>query len=241
VGGGTENNASGYYSTIGGGGYNVTVFPNFGATISGGYSNRASGNYATVAGGILNSASGDHSFAAGNQANAIHQGAFVWGDSTAANIYSTAANQFTARASGGVRFFSNSGATAGVSLAPGGTSWGVISDRNAKKNFVPVNGETVLEKLASVPVEQWNYKWEPDTATPNIGPMAQDFIKAFYPGRDDKSITTLEFDGVELAAIKGLNEKLEKAMREKNTRIAELEKRLDKLESLMRRQTEGAQ
>jgi hypothetical protein len=140
-----------------------------------------------------------------------------------------------------VRFFSNSGATAGVSLAPGGTSWGVISDRNAKKNFVPVNGETVLEKLASVPVEQWNYKWESDGATPNIGPMAQDFIAAFYPGRDDKSITTLEFDGVELAAIKGLNEKLEKAVTEKDAEITELEKRMDKLESLMRRQTEGAQ
>ena len=43
---------------------------------------------------------------------------------------------------------------------------------------------------------------------PNIGPMAQDFKAAFYPGRDDKSITTLEYDGVELAAIQGLNQKL---------------------------------
>jgi len=31
--------------------------------------------------------------------------------------------------------------------------------------------------------------------------MAQDFKAAFYPGRDHKSISTLEFDGVELAAI----------------------------------------
>ena len=37
---------------------------------------------------------------------------------------------------------------------------------------------------------------------PNIGPMAQDFKAAFYPGRDDKGISTLEFDGVELAAIR---------------------------------------
>ena len=28
--------------------------------------------------------------------------------------------------------------------------------------------------------------------------MAQDFKHAFYPGRDDKGISTLEFDGVEL-------------------------------------------
>ena len=127
--------------------------------------------------------------------------------------------------------------TAGVFLAPGGTSWGVISDRNAKKNFAPVDGQTVLEKLVSVPMEKWNYKWEPDNATPNIGPMAQDFVAAFYPGRDDKSITTLEFDGVELTAIKGLNEKLEKAVKEKDEQITELEKRLDKLESLLRSQS----
>jgi uncharacterized coiled-coil protein SlyX len=68
-------------------------------------------------------------------------------------------------------------------------------------------------------VEQWNYKWEPDTSTPHIGPMAQDFKGAFYPGRDDKSITTLEFDGVELAAIQGLNRKIE----EKNAEIGKLE------------------
>jgi hypothetical protein len=40
--------------------------------------------------------------------------------------------------------------------------------------------------------------------------MAQDFKEAFYPGRDQTWITTLEFDGVALAAIKGLSEKIEK-------------------------------
>jgi hypothetical protein len=182
-----------------------------------------------IPGGTENVAAGNFSYAAGRRAKANHAGAFVWGDSTDADISSTAANQLTARASGGVRFFSNSGATAGVSLAPGGTSWGVISDRNAKKNFVPVNSEVVLEKLAAVPVERWNYKWEPDNATPNIGPMAQDFIKAFYPGRDDKSITTLEFDGVELAAIQGLNQKLN----EKDAEIQELKQSVAELKRLV--------
>jgi hypothetical protein len=120
-----------------------------------------------------------------------------------------------------------------VFLAPNGNSWAVISDRNAKKNFAPVDGDEVLKKLASLPVEKWNYQWESESATPNIGPMAQDFKAAFYPGRDDKSITTLEFDGVELAAIKALNEKLETALREKGARISELERRLEKLESLV--------
>src|SRR5438045_2779926 len=81
--------------------------------------------------------------------------------------------------------------------------------RWAKKNFAPVDGEAVLERLAGVPVQQWNYKAEADDAVPHLGPMAQAFKAAFYPGRDDKVITTLEFDGVELAALQGLNQKLE--------------------------------
>jgi hypothetical protein len=144
----------------------------------------------------------------------------------------------TMRASGGFRLFSGTSAV-GVSLAANGTAWATISDRNAKKNFALVNAESVLEKLAAVPVEKWNYKWEPDNATPNIGPMAQDFVATFYPGRDDKSITTLEFDGVELAAIKGLNEKLEREEREKDSKIAALESRLQKLESLLLQQNEN--
>ncbi len=95
--------------------------------------------------------------------------------------------------------------------------------------------EAVLDRLASVPVEQWRYKWEPAGSTPNIGPMAQDFISAFYPGRDDRSITTLEFDGVELAAIQGLNRKLN----EKDAEIQELEARLDRLEQLVETKTGG--
>jgi hypothetical protein len=95
----------------------------------------------------------------------------------------------------------------------------------------------MLDKLARVPIEQWNYKSEPDNATPNIGPMAQDFIAEFYPGRDDKSISTLEFDGVELAAIQGLNQKL----KEKDAEIQDLQARLEKLEQLMSRKPGGGQ
>ena len=235
IGGGVLNSSSGYYSTIAGGAYNSSV-SFYGGTIGGGYSNSVAGDYAVVPGGILNSASGNYSFAAGRRAKANHAGAFVWGDSNSSDIASSAANQFTVRASGGVRFFSNSGSTAGVSLAAGGTSWGVISDRNAKKNFTPVNAKAVLKALAKVPVEKWNYRWEPDDSVRHIGPMAQDFKAAFYPGRDDKTITTLEFDGVALAAIQGLNEMVEEQRAElecKQTEIAELKERMERLEQLV--------
>ncbi|HEV2454196.1 MAG TPA: tail fiber domain-containing protein [Verrucomicrobiae bacterium] len=118
----------------------------------------------------------------------------------------------------------------GVQLAAGSTSWATLSDRNAKKDFRPVDPRTILDKLATVPIEQWHYKWESASDVPNIGPMAQDFKHAFYPGRDDKSITTLEFDGVELAAIQGLNEKLETARSEN----ASLKQELDELKSEVR-------
>ena len=121
-------------------------------------------------------------------------------------------------------------------LEPAASSWGSPSDRNAKKNFQPVDTKGVLEKMAAIPIQQWNYKWEKDTDVPNIGPMAQDFKAAFYPSRDDKSITTLEFDGVELAAIQGLNQKLE----QKETEITELKAWLEKLEQLMNEKNGGA-
>jgi hypothetical protein len=224
IGGGSDNkiqmNAS--HSTIGGGFGNTIQTNAFDSTIGGGANNTNSGSYATVPGGLGNSAA-SLAFAAGQRAKANHQGAFVWGDSTSADVSSSANNEFTARASGGVRFFSNAGLTAGVSLAAGGTSWSVISDRAVKRDFQPVNEAEVLEKLARVPVQQWRYNWENESATPHIVPVAQEFKAAFYPGRDDKCITTLEFDGVALAAIQGLNRKLEERSQESGARIQKLE------------------
>jgi hypothetical protein len=149
--------------------------------------------------------------------------------------------------------FTDANGSSGAQLLPGATSWTAISDRNAKKNFQPVNTEAVLAKLASIPIQQWNYKWEKDSDVPNIGPMAQDFKKAFYPGRDDKGISTLEFDGVELAAIQGLNEKLEARSQNaevsiqklqvetkaKDAEIEELKQRLDALEKLILNQKQN--
>ena len=56
--------------------------------------------------------------------------------------------------------------------------------------------------------------------------MAQDFKAAFYRGRDDNVITTLEFNGMELAAIQGLNEKVESGKQIAETRLEKLEQLL---------------
>jgi hypothetical protein len=124
------------------------------------------------------------------------------------------------KAPGGTRILSNEAETSGVSLAAGGTAWAVISDRNVKKDIAPVDQRTILEKLAAMPITQWHYQWESPDVTPHIGPMAQDFKAAFYPGTDDKSITTQEADGVALAAIQGLNESHRASSRERGFEIA---------------------
>jgi len=207
-------------------------------TIAGGGSSTAMG-FETVASGTAATAMGNYTTASGYAstalgafASATHDLSFVWSDGSD-DFSSTADEQFSVLASGGVRFVTGTDGSgnpsSGVTLAPGGAAWATISDQNAKKNFQAVNGEEVLAKLAAVPVEKWNYKWEKDSDVPNIGPMAQAFKKAFYPGRDDKSITTLEFDGVELAAIQGLNEKLETENAALKTRLAKLEMLVEKL------------
>jgi hypothetical protein len=247
IGGGTINTAAGYASTVAGGdnnlagGDNSTVggginntATNTSAVVSGGTNNVSGGYASTVAGGSDNAALGDYSFAAGNNAQAINNNSFVWSDGST-NTLSMTNNQFMARAMNGFVFLTSTDATTGVSLAPGATSWATLSDRNAKKDFAPVNTEAILAKLSAVPVEQWRYKWEADDSTPNIGPMAQDFIRAFYPGRNDKSITTLEFDGVELAAIQGLNQKLN----QKEAEIQDLKQRVEKLEQLLNQKNGG--
>ena len=162
-------------------------------------------NTETFIAGVINGDNGN--FLTGGNSQSTVNGSFVWSDGTGAAATATNDNSVVMRANGGYWLYSSTN-NDGVRLLHGDTSWNTLSDRNAKKNFAPVDAEAVLEKLATIPVEKWNYKWQSDQATPNIGPMAQDFKHAFYPGRDDKGITTLEFDGVELAAIQGLNKKL---------------------------------
>jgi hypothetical protein len=234
VSGGAGNLAGGDYATVGGG-YVATAGGNY-ATVSGGYNNSASGNHAAVPGGRQNSAQGNYSFAAGRRAKAVHQGSFVWADSRDVDFPSVFPDGFFVRCDGATIATGINGSgevTSGVHLFRDATSWSSVSDRNAKKNLSPVNAEAVLEKLASLPVQSWNYKWESDTNTPHLGPMAQDFKAAFYPGRDDKSISTLEFDGVELAAIQGLNQKLTDELKRRDAENAELKSRLSALEGLV--------
>jgi hypothetical protein len=223
-------------ATISGGDHNVIQISCYNSVIGGGGANVISNLavYSVIPGGSQNLIAGQYSFAAGRVAQATNQGCFVWSSSaTGTPTSSVLDNSVTFRAPNGYRFLTASTGTTGAQLIAGGTAWSALSDRNAKKNIKPVDCQGILAKLSHVPVEQWNYNWEDNTTVPHLGPMAQDFKGAFYPGRDDKMISTLEFDGVELAAIEGLNQKLEKELKEKEARISELEARLDRLEKMV--------
>jgi hypothetical protein len=101
IGGGNSNTNAGNAGTISGGQYN-TIGGGFQATVGGGYNNFANANYSTIPGGANNFAGGAWSFAAGQQAQAMNQGAFVWADSQNAAFSSGANDQFLIRAQGGV-------------------------------------------------------------------------------------------------------------------------------------------
>jgi hypothetical protein len=201
--GGTHNTVSGEGAYIAAGGYNTASGE--GAVIDGGFNSTAAGTFATVPGGYVNSAAGTYSFAAGARASAAQTGAFVWSDGSDGDtvLTSSRAYQFLARASGGFTLYTNAGSTVGAQLAAGSGSWASLSDRNAKTAIVPLDDDAVLAKVDALPISRWSYKSEHGVR--HVGPMAQDFYAAFKVGEDDRHITSIDEDGVALAAIKALH------------------------------------
>lgn len=256
--GGISNSASGAAAFIGGGGFDgvnpagntaggaaaaiaggtANTASGSRSTVAGGHNNSATNWYATVPGGAWNTAGGQSSFAAGQAARALNDGCFVWNCDWMNALSTTAANQFLARANGGFSFYTST--SGGATLAAGSGSWTSMSDRHAKENIAPVDSQTVLVKVAELPLSTWNYKAQ-DPAIRHLGPMAQDFKAAFGLGETDTGIASVDADGVALAAIQGLNMKLEaqqEQLRAKDARIQTLEQRIEKLELLLTKVTE---
>lgn len=93
-----------------------------------------------------------------------------------------------------------------------------------KENFTALNAVDVLQRVAQLPLSTWNYKTQ-DQSIRHIGPMAQDFYAAFGVGEDNQHISTIDADGVSLAAIQGLYQ----LSQEKDQRIAQLENEVAQL------------
>lgn len=109
-----------------------------------------------------------------------------------------------------------------------------LSDRNAKTDIEPVDGDDVLARVGEMPINTWVYK--ANSRERHLGPMAQDFAAAFGLGADDLHVAPSDVAGVALAAIQALDTRLkerEAEMAALQAQNAQLAARLAALESAL--------
>ncbi len=214
-------------------------------TTASGYGSVALGDSTTASGmdsiamGAGTTASGFASTAMGQNASTnFQEGSFVYGDASPSNLVKAEApNSWTIRASGGYRFFTNQAMSTGVYLSANGGAWNSISDRNAKDNITAVDSRQILRGVLRLPISTWNYKGQPQFL--HIGPMAQDFHSIFKVGENDRTITSVDPDGVALAAIQGLNEELkdrDQKIEQQQQKIEQQQKQLNQLQETVSNQ-----
>lgn len=104
----------------------------------------------------------------------------------------------------GTRFINTS---TGAFLSSGGT-WTNASSRALKTAFESIDAGDLLARLLALPLTRWQYRESPAEGV-HLGPVAEEFHAAFGLGADGQSISTVDANGVALAAIQGLNAKLE--------------------------------
>ncbi|MER5550641.1 tail fiber domain-containing protein [Streptomyces sp. NPDC002793] len=88
---------------------------------------------------------------------------------------------------------------------PAGLTSGAVS--GAVCGSEPVNGYRVLEQVVRLPVSTWRYHWDPPHVR-HLGPMAQDWWKAFGVGENDRTICCTDANGVAVVAIQALYREL---------------------------------
>ncbi len=113
------------------------------------------------------------------------------------------------------------------------------SSRSLKENFVTVDGQSVLGKLDKLPILCWNYKYSTKDDN-HMGPVAEDFYKAFELGKDNKHIAPRDMAGVALAGVKALSRELKTKLAQKDAEIKLLKERLAYMEIMINRMAGGA-
>ena len=111
------------------------------------------------------------------------------------------------------------------------------SDRHAKTNITAIDPRSILHKLASIPIQAWNYKTE-GASIRHLGPMAQDFRAAFGLGTGETTISTVDANGVALASIQALyqqNQALLRTVEELKARLAQVERSVKRKRAARRR------
>ena len=208
--------------------------------VSLGFATTASGNN-SVAMGTQLTANGHNSVAIGSYVTTSgFSGAFALGDNSTTTVMPSFVNNgFRARFVGGYRLFTTSvttdGTAIGALLNTNQSSWSAISDVHRKENFIDVDGESFLKKIAGLHLTTWNYKGQDVRTLRHYGPMAQDFFAAFGKDElgeigDDTTINQQDFLGVNLIAIQALEKRtielttLRQQVKDLNHVVASLQK-----------------
>lgn len=137
-------------------------------------------------------------------------------------------NEFLVAATGGIGLYTSKSYSTYCRINPGGGSWNCSSSREVKRDFAPVDTREALEKVAALPISTWRFVNQPEGVR-HLGPMAEDFRAAFGLGSDERSISSVDAQGVALAAIQGLNEEL----KQQRAEIAALKSELAGLRGLI--------
>jgi Chaperone of endosialidase/Head domain of trimeric autotransporter adhesin len=216
----------------------------------------------SFAAGEDNTASGAASVALGYHAHTnARQGSFVFSDRSSVDTLRAGVNHSANwRVSGGFRVFTSSNLSTGVTIQSGSVTsnwgqnnaviststgaylhtdgtWTNASDVNRKHLFSEVSGEDVLARLRNLSITSWSYRTNRDGAR-HIGPTAQDFRAAFGLGDDDRVISTVDADGVALAAAQALTTRTDDLRAENaqlRDRVSTLEEQNAALEARLRR------
>lgn len=238
-----NNNQSGSYNTASG--FQALIINGTGsydtATGSSALFRNTTGSYNTAGGyqSLYSNTTGNNNTALGNgalYANSVGSNNIALGHLSGSNVTGSfticIGNKGAAGEGGTIRIGEPSihGATflSGTVFANG---FAVTSDRNAKENFQEIDSLAILEKVAALPVSEWQYRTNADKGR-HIGPMAQDFAAAFrLNGGDDRHLSVVDEGGVALAAIQGLNRKLESAMQSRETQIQRLTRKMEEKDS----------
>ncbi len=100
------------------------------------------------------------------------------------------------------------GSTLGLLGGLGSLFMGFMSDKNLKEDIQEIDPHEAVEKYRDMPIATWRYK--PGIGlgdAMHIGPMAQDFAKAFTG--DGHTISVQDAIGSQAAAIKGLAQQVD--------------------------------
>jgi trimeric autotransporter adhesin len=214
-----------------------------------GYTVRAGGQ-GSVALGYRTTANNDYSVAIGYRAsNNGHTGTMAMGDeSTTDSVRNQADNEFRIRYNGGIRLrvstaangnTPGAGGNVGCDLTVAVPTWTCASSRTLKDNYLNVDGEDILYRVRNTPVTTWSMIGHGDVR--HLGPVAEDFYRAFGLGIGETTIGMGDIDGVNFAGVKALEARTTQlstelavartAITERDARIADLEARLARIEA----------